>query len=278
VINKLNNLLENSSKKSIIMGVINITPDSFSGDGLCNNKLSAFDRALQMVDQGADIIDIGGESTRPGAEPVSLQEEINRTIPLIQALSSRMPVPLSIDTYKAEVARQAVEAGAVIINDISGLRADSGMKTVAASSGAYLVIMHMKGIPKNMQIDPTYEALIPEISEYFRQGIATALNAGVDEKKIMLDPGIGFGKTVRHNLEILNRLYEFKMIGRPIVVGVSRKSFIGKILDNAPADSRLEGTAAAVAASIMKGADILRVHDVNEMVKVARVVDAIRNA
>ncbi|MBN2655125.1 MAG: dihydropteroate synthase [Nitrospirae bacterium] len=260
------------------MGVINVTPDSFSDGGLYLTKASAIDCALRMADEGADIIDIGGESTRPGADPVELQEEIKRTIPVIEAISSKLSIPLSIDTYKAEVARQAVEAGAVIINDISGLRSDPHMKNIPAASGAYLIIMHMKGTPKDMQTDPVYDALVPEICEYFRQGIGTALEAGVVPEKIMLDPGIGFGKTLDHNLEILNRLDLIKLMGMPLVVGVSRKSFIGRLLDNAPADSRLEGTAAAVAVSIMKGADILRVHDVKEMSKVARVVDAIKNA
>ncbi len=271
-------LLCNTYKKTILMGVINVTPDSFSDGGLCADKHSALERALRMADDGADIIDIGGESTRPGSAPVSLEEELRRTIPVIEAITKKMQMPVSIDTYKSEVARQAVNAGAAIINDISGLRFDHEMKSVAASSGAYLIIMHIKGSPRNMQANPVYEALLPEIQDYLREGINMALDSGVDEQKIMLDPGIGFGKTLEHNLEILARLDEFKRIGRPVVIGVSRKSFIGRLLGNAPADQRLEGTAAAVAISVIKGADVVRVHDVKEMAKVVKVADAIKNS
>ncbi|MCE5312605.1 MAG: dihydropteroate synthase [Nitrospiraceae bacterium] len=278
MLNRVAALLKNSHKKTVIMGVINVTPDSFSDGGLCVDKYSALDRAMRMADEGADVIDIGGESTRPGSAPVELKEELRRTIPAIEAISRKVQIPISIDTYKAEVARQAINAGACIINDISGLRFDPAMKNVAASSKAYLIIMHIKGSPRDMQADPHYDALVPEITDYLRHGISMAAEAGVDENKIMLDPGIGFGKTLDHNLEILNRLDEFRQIGRPLVAGVSRKSFIGKLLDNAPAGQRIEGTAAAVAVSIMKGADVVRVHDVKEMAKIARVVDAIKNS
>lgn len=278
MLDSIASLLCNTYRKTAIMGVINVTPDSFSDAGLCADKYSALDRAMRMADEGADIIDIGGESTRPGSAPVSLEEELGRTIPVIEAITKKISIPVSIDTYKAEVARQAINAGASIINDISGLRFDPHMKSVAASSGAYLIIMHIKGSPRNMQLNPVYEALLPEIQDYLREGISMAVDSGVDEQKIMLDPGIGFGKTLEHNLEILNRLDEFKRIGRPVVIGVSRKSFIGRLLGNAPADQRLEGTAAAVAVSIMKGVDVVRVHDVKEMAKVVKVADAIKNS
>lgn len=264
-------------KKTHIMGILNITPDSFSDGGVHFDPARAIDHALRMVDEGADIIDIGGESTRPGADPVTLAEEIQRTVPVIKAIVQRVSVPVSIDTYKAHVARQALDAGASIVNDISGLRFDPEMPKVVAAYKVPVIVMHIKGTPKHMQANPAYEALIPEIIDYLKESVAIALQAGISENMIIIDPGIGFGKTFDHNLQIINRLSEFKVIGKPLLIGPSRKAFIGKILDGAPPSERLEGTAAAVTASILKGAHIIRVHDVKEMAKVAKMADAIKN-
>ncbi len=258
------------------MGILNITPDSFSDGGHHFDRGKAIDHAHRMVADGADIIDIGGESTRPGSDPVSLEEELRRTIPVIAAIAANIPVPVSIDTYKAEVARQALDAGASIVNDISGLRFDPGMGNTVASCKVPVVVMHIKGTPKNMQTEPVYRDLIPDIMDYFRETISIALQAGIPEDMIILDPGIGFGKTFDHNLQILSRLDEFGVLGMPLLVGPSRKAFIGKILGGAPPSERREGTAAAVTASILKGAHIVRVHDVKEMARVAKVADAIR--
>ncbi len=264
------------SRKTYIMGILNVTPDSFSDGGCHFDKSSAVDRCLRLVDEGADIIDIGGESTRPGSDPVSLDEELRRTLPVIESVASKIKVPISIDTYKANVAQKALDAGASIVNDISGLMYDPEMSAVIARYGVPVVIMHIKGSPKDMQKNPVYYALIPELLEYFRSRIAFAVKAGIQEDKIIIDPGIGFGKTFDHNLEILHNLDKFTTLGRPVLVGPSRKAFIGKILGDAPATDRIEGTSAAVAISIMQGASILRVHDVKEMAKVARVADAIK--
>ncbi|MDI1471266.1 dihydropteroate synthase [Thermodesulfovibrio sp. 1176] len=258
------------------MGILNVTPDSFFDGGKYINFKKAVERGLQLAEEGADIIDIGGESTRPGAEPLSVDEELKRVIPVIENLSKKINIPISIDTYKAKVAEEAINAGATIINDISGLRFDPQMPYIASKYDTPVVIMHIKGTPKNMQINPVYDALIPEIIEYLRNSIVIAKNAGVKENNIIIDPGIGFGKKPEHNLLIIKNLKEFANLGKPILIGVSRKSFIGKILDNAPAEQRLEGTMAAVAVSVINGANIVRVHDVKEIVKVVKVVDAIK--
>lgn len=258
------------------MGILNVTPDSFSDGGLHFHKSRAIDHALRMIDEGADIIDIGGESTRPGSEPVPVDEELRRTIPVIEALSGKINIPVSIDTYKSEVALRALEAGASMVNDISGMRFDPEMPKVISKYKVPVVIMHIKGNPKNMQDNPVYEALIPEIMDYFRISLRLAIKFGISEDMIIIDPGIGFGKTFDHNLEIINSLHEFTLLEKPILIGPSRKTFIGKILDSAPANERIEGTAAAIAISIIKGANIIRVHDVKEMAKVARVADAIK--
>ena len=264
------------SKKTCLMGILNVTPDSFSDGGQYFDRTLAIKRAHEMVEEGADIIDIGGESTRPGSEPVPLEEEIARTIPVIEEISKKIKVPISIDTYKAEVAKRALDAGASIVNDISGLRFDSEMPKVVSQYKVPVVIMHIKGTPKNMQANPIYEALIPEIMDYLRESIRLAMKSGIAEDKIIIDPGIGFGKTYDHNLEIIKNLHEFTLLEKPLLVGVSRKAFIGKILGDAPASERLEGTAAAVAISILNGANIIRVHDVKEMKKVAMVADAVK--
>jgi dihydropteroate synthase len=262
------------SRRTYLMGVLNVTPDSFSDGGRFFKKSAAVRRAIQMADEGADIIDVGGLSTRPGSEPVDLEEELRRTVPVIRELSGKLGVPISIDTYRSQVAKQALDAGASMVNDISGLRFDPAMASLVAGHDVPVVVMHIRGTPRDMQTDPVYEALIPEITDYLRGSIRIAEGAGAG--KIILDPGIGFGKTFDHNLRIINSLGEFTLLGRPLLVGPSRKAFIGKVLGDLPPSERLEGTAAAVAISVMNGANIVRVHDVKEMSRVIRMADAVR--
>lgn len=264
------------TKKTYIMGILNVTPDSFYDGGKYTRVDAAVRRGIELLEEGADIIDIGGESTRPGAEPVSEEEELRRVIPVIEELSKRVKVPISIDTYKAKVAEEAINAGASIINDISGLRFDRRMPEVAAKYQVPVVLMHIKGTPKVMQQSSYYRYLIPEIIEYLRESIVIAKEAGVDEELLIIDPGIGFGKLPEHNLEIIKNLKEFTKLGKPILIGVSRKSFIGKVLNDAPPGERLEGTMAAVAISVLNGANIVRVHDVAVMRKVVKIADAIK--
>lgn len=264
------------SLKTYVMGVLNVTPDSFSDGGLYLSKNMAVEHALKMQDEDADIIDIGGESTRPGAERVSAKEEIKRVVPVIEKLVKKIKIPISIDTYKSAVAKAALSAGASIVNDISGLRFDTKMPEVVAQYQVPVVIMHIKGTPKNMQKDPAYKALIPEVMDYLRGGIEIAQRAGVAKDKIIIDPGIGFGKTVEHNLEIIKHLNEFTGFEKPILLGPSRKSFIGKTLGDLAVTERLEGTAAAIAIGIFNGANIVRVHDVKAMVRVAKIADGIK--
>jgi len=264
------------SQRTYIMGILNITPDSFSDGGLFFDKEAAVEQALRMQEDGADIIDIGGESTRPGAEKVSVQEEIKRVVPVIKAIARRVNLPISIDTYKSAVAEAALKAGASMVNDISGLRFDPKMAKVAAKHKVPVVIMHIKGTPVNMQKNPSYESLIPEIADYLYEGIVIAREAGIPDDMIILDPGIGFGKTVAHNLEIIKSLNEFAGFEKPILLGHSRKSFIGKILGDLSVSERLEGTAAAAAIGIFNGANIIRVHDVAEMSRVAKIADRIK--
>ncbi|KPK03035.1 MAG: dihydropteroate synthase [Nitrospira bacterium SG8_35_4] len=264
------------TQRTYIMGILNVTPDSFSDGGSYLRRDSAVEQALAMERDGADIIDVGGESTRPGAEKVSVKEEIQRVVPVIEEITKRVQIPVSIDTYKSAVAEAAVSAGASMINDISGLRFDPQMPSIAALHKIPVVIMHIKGTPENMQKNPVYTSLISEIMDYLREGIHIAMQAGIPGDRIILDPGIGFGKTVEHNLEIIQRLNEFEGFEKPVLLGHSRKSFIGRILDDLPVTDRLEGTAAAAAIGIFNGANIIRVHDVKEMVRVARVADAIR--
>lgn len=265
-----------------IMGVVNLTPDSFSGDGLLNKwhianskwQIGNIVRHVEdMVRDGADIVDIGAESSRPGANPVSVKEELRRTIPVIKKIVKRIKVPLSIDTYKPEVAKAALDNGVSMVNDITGLR-NKKMARIVAQYKCGVVIMHMKGTPRNMQKNPTYKSLIDEIIKYLDRAIKIAWDAGVDKEKIIIDPGIGFGKTLEHNLEILNSLKEFKVLGRPILVGTSRKSFIGKIL-NQPPERRIYGTVASCILAALNGANILRVHDVKEVKQGLKVLDAI---
>lgn len=273
---KFHNFEFNFLKKTYIMGIVNVTPDSFFNGGRYFDVQKAVDHAFRLVEEGADILDIGGESTRPGAEPVSIDEELRRVIPVIEAISKRISIPISIDTYKARVAEETIKAGATIINDISGLRFDPEMPEIVRKYKVPVVVMHIKGTPKDMQKNPYYEALIPEIIEYLRNSIVIAKQAGIDENMIIIDPGIGFGKLPEHNLTIIKNLKEFSNLGRPLLVGVSRKSFIGKVLNEASPEKRLEGTASAVAISVINGANIVRVHDVGFMSKVVKMADAIK--
>jgi len=234
----------------------------------------ARERALEIASQGADIVDIGGESARPGAAPVSVDEETARTAPLIESLAREIGVPISIDTCKAEVAGRALDAGASMVNDISGLRFDAEMIPLLASRDVPVVIMHMQGTPRDMQEKPTYKDVVGEIIEFLRERADEAIRSGVDGDKIFVDPGIGFGKTVEHNLEIVRRLDEFQGLGFPLLLGTSRKSFIGAVLDR-PAGERVLGTAATVAFAIARGVDMVRVHDVREMIDVVRMADAV---
>ena len=255
-----------------IMGVLNVTPDSFSDGGKYCNIEEAVQRGLEMVLDGADFLDVGGESTRPGSNPVTAEEEIKRVLPVIEKLKKSTPIPISIDTYKSEVADRALGAGAVIVNDISGLQFDVKMADVVARHEASVVLMHIKGTPRSMHDHPVYNNVIEDICSYLDTGLQIAMKKGI--KQILIDPGIGFGKTLEHNLQILKNLRFMEKFGFPILIGPSRKSFIGKVLD-LPIDKRLEGTAGASAVAIMNGANILRIHDVKEIKRIALVVDAI---
>ncbi|KXS45985.1 MULTISPECIES: dihydropteroate synthase [unclassified Candidatus Frackibacter] len=260
-------------KKTYVMGILNVTPDSFSDGGQFDQLDIAVKHAKEMVANGADIIDIGGESTRPGSDPLPLEDELERVIPAIERLTDEIDVPISIDTYKSKVGRAALEAGAHIINDVTGFKAEPELAKVAAEYGAPVIVMHTQGMPKEMQKNPSYDDLISEILEYLQESINTALEAGLEKNKIIIDPGIGFGKTTDHNLEIMQRLGEFKSLGQPILLGTSRKSMIGNTL-NLPVEERVEGTGATVSIGIANGADIVRVHDVKEMARVAKMTDA----
>jgi dihydropteroate synthase len=261
-------------KRTYVMGILNVTPDSFSDGGKYINFGDAVARGRKMLNEGADIIDIGGESTRPGALPVSAKEEIKRVIPVIRELSKIRGAVISVDTCKSVVAEEAIKAGASMINDVSALRADKKMAKAAARYRVPVVLMHMLGNPRTMQENPRYEDLISEIISYLQNSISLAIKGGVSESRIIVDPGFGFGKTVEHNLDILRRLREFKVLGCPILIGTSRKSTIGKVL-NLPPDKRMEGTAATVASAVANGANIVRVHDVAEISRVVRMSDAI---
>ena len=256
------------------MGILNVTPDSFYDGGKHNKEEQAIEHAMTMIEEGADIIDVGGESTRPNADPVSIGEELKRVIPVIEKIRARSDVSISIDTYKAKVAHEACLAGADIINDISGLTFDTDMAPLAGRLGTYVVIMHIKGTPKDMQKDPYYEDVISEISDFFRAQMEVASRAGIEADRIILDPGIGFGKRVEDNLKILKLLGEFKKLGRPLLIGTSMKSFIGYVTDS-PVEERSEGSLASTVVSLMNGADILRVHDVKKTRKAVKLVHAI---
>lgn len=261
-------------ERTLIMGIVNVTPDSFSDGGQFLDSEKAIAQGLRLADEGADIIDIGGESTRPGSESVSPNEELKRVIPVIEGLAEKIEIPISIDTCKSEVAKKAIESGASMINDISAARFDPKIADTAKEYEAPLALMHMKGTPKNMQENPTYDSVMGEIKEFLNERVGFAVTKGVPRQNILVDPGIGFGKTLEHNYEIIRNLGELKEMDMPILVGPSRKSFIGKTLD-LPVEERLEGTLAAVTMCIMNGADIVRVHDVKEVVRAVRMTDAI---
>lgn len=257
-----------------VMGILNVTPDSFSDGGCYLDVEQAVTHAELMVAEGATLIDIGGESSRPGASPVSINEELARILPVIRAIAGTVDVFLSVDTYKAEVARRALEAGAHLINDITALRGDATMAAVVSEMEAGLILMHMKGTPRTMQHAPEYHDVISEICDSLQKSIEIAESQGITSDRIIIDPGIGFGKTTKHNLEILKRLSEFRRLHKPLLIGTSRKSFIGNIL-NLPVTERVEGTTATVCWAIAHGADIVRVHDVKANVRAAQITDAL---
>ena len=260
---------------TLIMGILNVTTDSFSDGGQFMDKEIAVNHALEMVKFGADIIDIGGESTRPGAEPVTMEDELDRVIPTIEGIRTTSNVCISIDTYKADVAEKALATGADMVNDISGLQFDEKMVKVVKEENVPVIMMHIKGTPRNMQQNPDYENLMEEIVAYFQERVEFCHEHGIKNENIILDPGIGFGKRLQDNFELLRELKQISNLGFPVLSGPSRKSFIGLTLD-LPVDERVEGTAAAVTASILNGAKIVRVHDVKEMKRVATIADNIR--
>lgn len=264
-------------QRTHVMGILNVTPDSFSNGGHYLEKDKAVERALQMALEGADIIDVGGESTRPYSKRLSADEEIDRVIPVITALGKEIAIPISIDTYKAEVAREALRAGASIINDISALGFDPHMASISAQAGVPVILMHMKGNPQNMQQNPVYNDVIPEIIDFLSHAVERAKAAGINEDLIIVDPGIGFGKTFDHNLEIIRHLARFGVLNRPVLLGPSNKAFIGHIL-NRDASERDTGTMAAIAAGVMNGAQLVRVHNVRKAVETIKVIDAIRRS
>ena len=261
-------------RRSLIMGILNVTPDSFSDGGFYLDVAAAVDRGKEMAKDGADVIDVGGESSRPGASPASAEEELARVLPVVEGLVDEISVPVSIDTCKSEVARRVLETGAHIVNDITALQGDAEMARVVAEMGAGVILMHMRGTPRTMQQSPVYDDVVSDISAWLHCRIEYAETEGIPPDRIIIDPGIGFGKTVNHNLEILRRLDEFRHLNKPILIGTSRKSFIGKILD-LPVNSRIEGTAATITWAIAHGADMVRVHDVKVMHRVARMTDAL---
>ncbi len=266
------------SRRTLIMGALNITPDSFSDGGHFFDSTKAAEQGIRLARAGADILDIGGESTRPGARILDEGEEIRRVVPVIRSLREKIEIPISIDTRKAAVAREALDAGAEMVNDISALQFDPGMAGLVRERRVPVVLMHMQGQPENMQVNPSYSDLIGDILEFFRERIAYAEARGISSDRIVLDPGLGFGKSLEagHNLFLLKHLAVFRQLNKPLLVGTSRKAFIGKILDLPPLE-REEGTMATVAVAIVHGANIVRVHEVERMRRVVRVVDAIMN-
>jgi len=261
------------SERVHVMGILNVTPDSFSDGGAYERPTAALDRAKAMVAERVDIIDVGGQSSRPGSAPVSEDEELTRVIPVIERLRAEWDGPISIDTYRARVAREGLKAGASIVNDITAMTAEPDIATVAAGAGAAVVLMHMRGTPATMQENPTYADLMGEVTGFLSAAVGRATASGIAEDQIVIDPGIGFGKTTEHNLEILRRLPDLGVLGKPVLVGPSRKRFIGNVL-GLPVDDRLEGTLAAVAYAVSQGARIVRVHDVAPAVRVANMVEA----
>jgi dihydropteroate synthase len=262
-------------KRTLVMGVLNVTPDSFSDGGLFLGVDAAVSRALEMEQDGADILDVGGESTRPGSEPVSAQEQLIRILPVLEKLRGRVKIPISIDTSNAEVAEAAAEAGAEILNDVTGLRDNPRLAEVARRRKLPLVLMHMHGEPRTMQKKPFARNVMREVTAGLQRASSAASRAGIPKSQIVVDPGIGFGKTYAQDYELIARLSQFARLGFPLLVGTSRKKFIGRVLDDKPAAERIFGTAATVTASILNGAHIVRVHDVAEMVQVVRVTDQV---
>ena len=273
-IDSFNSWLKDNNRKTLIMGILNVTPDSFSDGGKYTNSQKAVDYALKMEDEGADLIDIGGESTRPGAKPVTIEEELNRVIPVIDGIRRNTTIAISIDTYKSSVAATAITTGANIINDISGLRFDNDMIRLASELQVPVIVMHMLGNPQNMQNDPSYYNLMEELIFFFQERVDLMTSNGILKNNIILDPGIGFGKTVEHNFTIIRELSRIVGLGFPVLVGPSRKSFIGHIL-NLPPEERIEGTAAAVTAAIMNGSRLVRVHDVKKIRRVVKITENI---
>ncbi|MBN1918912.1 MAG: dihydropteroate synthase [Verrucomicrobia bacterium] len=261
-------------ERTALMGIVNVTPDSFSDGGRFLDAKRAVDHCLRLVDEGADLLDVGGESTRPGAPVVPADEECRRVLPVIEAVAACTDIPISVDTGKPEVARAALEAGAALVNDVSA-GANPALLALAAERGVPVVLMHMQGTPRTMQLDPHYTDVIAEVAAFLEARCTAAIAAGVAPERLIVDPGIGFGKTVEHNFEIIARLPELHVLGRPLLLGPSRKSFIGKTLD-LDVGERLLGTAAVVAACVLGGAHIVRVHDVAEMRQVCAIADAVR--
>lgn len=261
--------------RPMVMGVLNVTPDSFSDGGRYFDPGAAVKHALEMAEEGADFIDIGAESSRPGARPVPEEEELCRLVPVVREVCRQVSIPVSVDTTKAMVARTAIESGAAVVNDISACQADPAMTGVVRDTGAGLVLMHMRGTPRTMQQAPHYGSVVEEIRDFLHARMRMAVQAGIAAEQILLDPGIGFGKNLEHNLVLLARLDALQPLGRPILVGVSRKAFIGEVLGRRT-DDRLMGTAAAVAAAVLRGATVVRVHDVKVMQDVVRMIHAIQ--
>ena len=264
--------------RPLIMGILNITPDSFYDGGRYTAPGAAIKHALRLVEEGADIIDVGGESTRPYADSTTVEEELGRVIPVIKAVRARSDVFISIDTYKARVAQEALDAGADMINDVSGLSFDAGMARIAADAKVPVVIMHMKGTPKEMQVEPGYDDVIGEIKDFFSEKVAFAKQCGIEEENIILDPGIGFGKRLGDNLMIIKELRRFKELGKPVLIGTSMKAFIGRLTGSPDPEERIEGTLASVTLCLWNGADIVRVHDVKKARRVATLVHAVMKA
>jgi dihydropteroate synthase len=272
---KIGERVFNVSRQGLIMGVLNVTPDSFSDGGNFVTPEKAIEHGVKMASEGADIIDVGGESTRPGAEPIAAEEELCRVIPVIKKLRAKMDIPISIDTSKSEVARAAIQAGASIVNDVTGGRGDEGMLPLIAETKSAFVIMHMQGTPRTMQNQPRYLDVVLEIADFFRQQYTRAIGCNIDPMAIAFDPGIGFGKTLDHNLEVLAQLERFRTHDRPLVVGVSRKSFLTRLIKSPEIGDRLASAVALTSLLRCRGADVFRVHDVKENVSALRVTEAI---
>ncbi|NNC16828.1 dihydropteroate synthase [Corallococcus exiguus] len=265
--------------RTYLMGVVNVTPDSFSDGGIFPDAVSAVEHAMKLVDAGADILDVGGESTRPGSLPVSADEELSRILQVVEGIKRRSTVPISVDTTKAAVAKEALKAGAHLINDVTGFHSEPALAGVVAAAGAACCLMHTQGMPKTMQQDPRYQDVVGEVMDYLEEGMFQATEAGIPRERILLDPGIGFGKTLEHNLFLLRRLEELRGLGQPLLVGTSRKSFLGKLTGGKGPQERLAATLGSVAAmAILGGADVVRVHDVGEARDALAVADAIRRA